>query len=70
MIGSSGRQRVQVSCFDEYKVPLPASHLLEVFDEVVNEISKQIRSLMDQNNKLAKPRALLLPRLMNGELVI
>ncbi|HID73000.1 TPA: restriction endonuclease subunit S [Candidatus Micrarchaeota archaeon] len=68
MIGSSGRQRVQVSCFDEYKVPLPPKHLLEMFDEIVVENFEQIRVLMDLNDKLVKARDLLLPRLMNGEI--
>ena len=68
MIGSSGRQRVQVSCFDEYKVPLPPKNLLEMFDEIVVENFEQIRVLMDLNDKLVKARDLLLPRLMNGEI--
>ena len=70
MIGSSGRQRVQVSCFDEYKVPMPPKHLLEMFDEITNESFEQIRVLMAQNDRLAKARDLLLPRLMNGEVII
>lgn len=67
MIGSSGRQRVQVSCFDEYKVPLPPKHLLAMFDEIVVSSFEQIKVLMAQNGRLAKARDLLLPRLMNGE---
>lgn len=70
MIGSSGRQRVQVSCFDEYKVPLPPKHLLEIFDDIANVSFEQIRVLMAQNDMLVKARDLLLPRLMNGDLVI
>jgi type I restriction enzyme S subunit len=68
MIGSSGRQRVQVSCFQEYKVPLPPKHLLEMFDDIANESFEEIRVLMAQNNRLVKARDLLLPRLMNGEI--
>ncbi|MGF1615710.1 MAG: restriction endonuclease subunit S [Gammaproteobacteria bacterium] len=68
MIGSSGRQRVQVSCFDEYKVPLPPKHLLDMFDEIANKTFDQIRILVAQNDKLAKARDLLLPKLMNGEI--
>ena len=67
MIGSSGRQRVQASCFDEYKVPLPPKHLLEMFDDIAHGSFEQIRVLIAQNDRLAKARDLLLPRLMNGE---
>jgi len=70
MIGSSGRQRVQVSCFDEYKVPLPPKHLLEMFDDIANTAFDQIRVLVAQNDKLTKARDLLLPKLMNGEVVV
>lgn len=70
MIGSSGRQRVQVSCFDEYKVPLPPKHLLEMFDDIANTAFDQIRILVAQNDRLAKARDLLLPKLMNGEITV
>jgi type I restriction enzyme S subunit len=70
MIGSSGRQRVQVSCFDEYKVPLPPKHLLDMFNDIVNTSFNQIRVLVAQNDKLSKARDLLLPKLMNGELAV
>jgi type I restriction enzyme, S subunit len=67
MIGSSGRQRVQVSCFDEYKVPFPPKNLLNMFDDITTKAFDQIRVLVAQNDKLAKARDLLLPKLMNGE---
>ena len=70
MIGSSGRQRVQVSCFNEYKVPLPPSHLLEMFDETAFKCFEQIKVLMALIDKLTKARDLLLPRLMNGEVAV
>jgi type I restriction enzyme S subunit len=68
MTGSSGRQRVQVSSFDEYKVVLPPKHLIELFDEIVSKNFEQIRVLTEQNDKLNQARDLLLPRLMNGEI--
>ncbi len=70
MIGSSGRQRVQASCFDEYRVPLPPKHLLKMFDEIANTAFGQIRVLVAQNDKLIKARDLLLPKLMNGEMAV
>ena len=69
MIGSSGRQRVQVSCFEEYRAPLPPAHLLDMFDEIANGCFSQISILMGQNDRLTKARDLLLPRLMKGDLV-
>jgi type I restriction enzyme S subunit len=70
MIGSSGRQRVQVSCFDEYRVPLPPRYLLEMFDDTANGTFEKIRVLVALNERLARVRDLLLPRLMNGEIAV
>lgn len=70
MTGSSGRQRVQNTCFEKYRVPLPPHHILEEFVQVVRNNFDQIRNLMAQNAKLAQARDLLLPKLMSGELTV
>ena len=70
MIGSSGRQRVQPSCFDRYRVPIPPKALAEIFDEQADAIFNQIRNLDQQNHSLAQACDLLLPRLMNGEIAV
>lgn len=70
MIGSSGRQRVQVSCFDEYLTPLPSKILLEQFTSLIRPVFQQIECLMNQNKLLIKARDLLLPRLMNGDIAV
>ncbi|MEE4212886.1 MAG: restriction endonuclease subunit S [Parvularcula sp.] len=70
MIGSSGRQRVQPSCFDRYLVPIPPQVLSTLFDEAVGGMFAQIGNLDQQNQKLAQARDLLLPRLMNGEITV
>ena len=70
MIGSSGRQRVQVSCFDEYILGLPPQKYLNLFDEMAWNCFSQISTLMRQNEQLQSARDLLLPRLMNGEIVV
>ena len=70
MTGSSGRQRVQPDCFDEYLVPLAPGFLLDQFDEISESIFKQIAGLLAQIRSLAKARDLLLPRLMNGEVAV
>lgn len=70
MIGSSGRQRVQPSCFERYLVPIPPQVLSTLFDEAVGGMFAQIGNLDQQNQKLAQARDLLLPRLMNGEIAV
>ncbi len=68
MIGSSGRQRVQESCFDRFLVPVPSGLLLGIFTETVRPMFRQVRTLHSQNQKLRAARDLLLPRLMSGEI--
>jgi type I restriction enzyme, S subunit len=70
MIGSSGRQRVQDSCFDRYRVAIPPPIIASVFDEMVAMIFEQIGKLDQTNQKLSQARDLLLPRLMNGEVAV
>ncbi len=70
MIGSSGRQRVQTTCFDEHLVHVPGDALLREFDDFAAPLFKQVRILHLQNRKLKQARDLLLPRLMNGEIKV
>ncbi|MBI9113242.1 restriction endonuclease subunit S [Maridesulfovibrio ferrireducens] len=70
MIGSSGRQRVQESCFSEYMVYVPPRHILSFFDDNVGTIFNQIKRLSDQSYSLCQARDILLPRLMNGEIAV
>ncbi|MDQ0257092.1 type I restriction enzyme S subunit [Evansella vedderi] len=70
MIGSSGRQRVHVSCFDDFLTLKPTDTILEMFSELANPIFNQIKTLTLINQKLRKTRDLLLPKLMNGEVKV
>ena len=70
MIGSSGRQRVQPSCFGRYGVAVPSNTVANMFDEVIEAMFEQINRLDQQNQKLAEARDLLLPRLVNGEIAV
>src|SRR5699024_7947353 len=54
IIGSSGRQRVQPSCFDRYLVPFAPQVLSMLFDDAVSEMFTQIANLEQQNQKLAQ----------------
>jgi type I restriction enzyme, S subunit len=70
MTGSSGRQRVQPSCFDRYVVAVPPNVLASLFNEAVGPMFEQISKLDQQNLKLEQARDLLMPRLMNGEIAV
>ena len=70
MIGSSGRQRVQSSCFDRYFLAVPPDGVVAQFDDTVGEMFQQIEKLDQQNQRLSEARDLLLPRLMNGEIAV
>lgn len=64
MIGASGRQRVQLSCFSDFRTPFPNCATLQHFDSVVEPIFAQIGVLSKQSAKLAVIRDILLSNLM------
>jgi type I restriction enzyme S subunit len=70
MIGSSGRQRVQESCFDDLRVNIPPATVMADFQDIVSGCFEQIKNLRRQNQKLSRARDLLLPQLMNGQLSV
>ena len=70
MVGSSGRQRVQNSCFDKFMVSVPPKEIATEFDQKAGPMFNQISALLSSNQRLAKARDLLLPRLMDGRLPI
>ena len=70
MVGSSGRQRVQESCFEKFLVLIPPSTLLTLFTDSVRSQFRQIKTLHAQNQKLRAARDLLLPRLITGEIAV
>lgn len=70
MVGSSGRQRVKTSCFDEFFVGIPPKKILDEFESITRPCFRQIRNLQLQNQKLKQARDLLLPRLMSGEIAV
>ncbi|MHB1115546.1 restriction endonuclease subunit S [Sideroxydans sp.] len=49
---------------------VPSGSLLEVFQEQIATIVKQLKVLSFQNKQLAQARDILLPRLLNGELAV
>ncbi|MBN2395625.1 MAG: restriction endonuclease subunit S [Candidatus Atribacteria bacterium] len=49
---------------------LPPQNLMDLFDGIANPALNEILILLDQNQKLAQARDLLLPRLMSGEIEV
>jgi len=70
MIGSSGRQRVQESCFERFLVLVPSGTMQSLFTELVRPQFGQVKILHTQNQKLRAARDLLLPRLLSGEISV
>ena len=71
MVGSSGRQRVQNSCFDSYRLALPSeSDLLALFESQVKPMFAKKSANKNEVVKLVQLRDTLLPKLISGELCI
>jgi type I restriction enzyme S subunit len=70
MTGSSGRQRVNESCFDEFKVLLAPNKILKEFDRFASACFDQIKLLDAQRQRLNRARDILLPRLMDGRISV
>jgi type I restriction enzyme S subunit len=66
MVGSSGRQRVQNSCFNSYYLVLPDSQILSKFHHETDPIFKKITTNSDELQTLTQLRDRLLPELISG----
>jgi type I restriction enzyme S subunit len=67
MTGATGRQRVQVVCFDEFFIAHPDPETLRRFVDQVSPMFQSIHLLVEKNQNLRRTRDLLLPRLISGE---
>ncbi|MBB1272512.1 restriction endonuclease subunit S [Psychromonas sp. SR45-3] len=71
MVGSSGRQRVQNPCFNDYYLALPEeSVVLNYFTEFAKPNFTKMMSNKLETQSLTKIREALLPKLISGELQI
>jgi type I restriction enzyme S subunit len=70
MVGSSGRQRVQETCFEKFLILIPPRTILDLFSDFAAPAFQQIHNLHKQNQKLRAARDLLLPKLMSGEISV
>lgn len=68
--GGSTYQEISKGRFRAMQVIVPASQLLQEFEETAYSIHRQVRLLHKQIAKLSEARDLLLPRLMNGEITV
>jgi len=68
MTGSSGRQRVPVSCLDNYYIAVPDAPVATAFGCVAGKCLADIQSKLVQNRFLASLRDTLLPKLLSGEI--
>ena len=70
MVGTSGRQRVEVSRLAQYPVAIPTPGIAAAFGHLVEPLRVKIASNDDELKTLAGLRDTLLPRLMSGKLRI
>jgi type I restriction enzyme S subunit len=62
--------RADWNVLKKYLIPKPPGSILQVFNDNVEAITAQCKSLVFQNRALTEARDLLLPRLMNGEIAV
>jgi len=61
---------IVVDTFKLIPFMVPSERKVRLFEEAVAPIFRQVANLMEQNEKLAAARDLLLPRLMSGDLAV
>ncbi len=69
MTGTSGRQRVPESCFDEYKAVRPPTETIQMFGNISKELFLKIKETGELRDNLIHLRDTLLPKLMSGDLI-
>jgi len=68
MIGTSGRQRVPVTCFNFLSIRIPPTDLVIQFGIIAESLMKKIKATSEESKTLAFIRDTLLPKLMSGEI--
>lgn len=66
MVGTSGRQRVEVSRLAQYMVVIPDDDIGRLFSAMIEPIQQRIAANDDSAKTLAAVRDTLLPKLMSG----
>jgi len=68
--GGATRKSASAKLVVDFSIQVPPMALSHLFVSQVQPIREQIQTLLQKNAKLAAARDLLLPRLMNGEIVV
>lgn len=69
MSGSSGRQRVPVSCFDDFKIAVPPDQATcRQTTDLMTSALRQSRGLWREARSLERIRDALLPKLVSGQI--
>jgi type I restriction enzyme S subunit len=68
MTGSSGRQRVQISCFNNFNVVVPPCTLAEYFGKIAAQLMSLMKTIDEETVSISKIRDELLPKLISGEI--
>ena len=68
MVGSSGRQRVPTSCFDNFPIVVPDRAVAAEFGRLASAALNVVRRNHEESKILASIRDALLPKLLSGEL--
>ncbi|HCP1767186.1 TPA: restriction endonuclease subunit S [Escherichia coli] len=68
IVGSSGRQRVQNSCFDSFYIAIPTPAVMSLFSGKVSSYFDKMYFCNLENKSLTALRDTLLPKLISGEL--
>lgn len=70
MVGTSGRQRVPSGCFVNYRLVVPDEKVADAFGRFAAECLQHMRARDAESHTLATLRAMLLPKLLSGELPV
>jgi type I restriction enzyme, S subunit len=68
--GGATREALTKDVVQNTPILVPSGHLLDRFEGVAGRLFEQCQLLDAQNSELARARDLLLPRLMNGEIIV
>lgn len=70
MVGSSGRQRVQNTCFEHFRIPVSGKEVYQHFSDFVDPIFDAIVAHGKSGKSLEAMRDSILPQLLSGILTI
>lgn len=70
MSGTSGRQRVEIGCFNNFLIAIPPAEIIGKFGNIVGPWFHQMKMNDDQSVILTIIRDTLLPKLLSGEIKV